>query len=174
MLKIRGGVLEDTFWSPWPWPRRSSPWPWPWPRSLKSSKIALSSARGQHYFLNSWNFLGKRQKPRRKFANTFFVFLTSSIGVAKGRMAGGPSPSQLKFQQWQKCYKKAYSSFSFSFFWAFFVYNSITNNNIEDQELRVPLNSIFTGQFKRITRRKQRVFVLKVAISGPNLAFLWT
>ena len=25
----------------------SSPWPWPWPRSLKSSKIALSSARGQ-------------------------------------------------------------------------------------------------------------------------------
>ena len=33
----RGGVLEDTFWSPWP-------------RSLKSSKIALSSARGQHYF----------------------------------------------------------------------------------------------------------------------------
>ena len=41
----RGGVLdivrglEDTF-----------PSPWPWPRSLKSSKIALSSARGQHYF----------------------------------------------------------------------------------------------------------------------------
>ena len=43
----RGGVLEDvlgledflknTFSSPWPW-------------SLKSSKIALSSARGQHYF----------------------------------------------------------------------------------------------------------------------------
>ena len=28
----------------------SSPWPWPWPRSLRSSKIALSSARGQHYF----------------------------------------------------------------------------------------------------------------------------
>ena len=25
----------------------SSPLPWPWPRSLKSSKIALSSARGQ-------------------------------------------------------------------------------------------------------------------------------
>ena len=26
--------------------------PWPWPRSLRSLKIALSSARGQHYFLN--------------------------------------------------------------------------------------------------------------------------
>ena len=24
--------------------------PWPWPRSLRSSKLALSSARGQHYF----------------------------------------------------------------------------------------------------------------------------
>ena len=51
----RGGVLEDTFWSPWPWPRRSSPWPWP--RGLKSSKIGLSSAWGQHYFLKCWNFV---------------------------------------------------------------------------------------------------------------------
>ena len=33
--------LEDTFSSPWPWPR-----------SLKSSKIAMSLARGQHYFLS--------------------------------------------------------------------------------------------------------------------------
>ena len=61
---IRGGVLEDIFWSPWPWPR-----------SLKSSKIALSLARGQHYFLNRWNFVGKRQKPCGKFAKTFFCFL---------------------------------------------------------------------------------------------------
>ena len=43
---IRGGVLEDTFRSPWP--RMSSPWP----RGLKSSKIGLSSARGQHCFLS--------------------------------------------------------------------------------------------------------------------------
>ena len=77
VFATRGGVLEDvlgledTFWSPWPWPR-----------SLKTSKIVLSSARGQHYFLNRWNFVGKRQKPRGKFANTFFVFLNSSIGVA--------------------------------------------------------------------------------------------
>ena len=52
--------------------------PWLWPRSLRSSKIAQSSARGQHYFLNRWNFVGKRQKPRRKFANTF---LFSAIGA---------------------------------------------------------------------------------------------
>ena len=53
VLTSRGGVLEDvlgfedvledTFSSPWP-------------RSLRSSKIVLSSARGQHYFLNHWNF----------------------------------------------------------------------------------------------------------------------
>ena len=58
-------VLKDTFWSFWPWSRRLSPWPWP--QSLKPSKIALSSARGQHYFLTSLkvcgvpkNFFGKR------------------------------------------------------------------------------------------------------------------
>ena len=38
--------LEDTFWSSWPWPQ-----------NLMSSKIALSSARGQHYFLNGKNFV---------------------------------------------------------------------------------------------------------------------
>ena len=43
-LSTIDGVLEDTFWSPWP--RRSSPWL----RSLKSSKIALSLVRGQHNF----------------------------------------------------------------------------------------------------------------------------
>ena len=67
--------LEDTFWSPWPWPRRSNFWPWP--RSLKSSEIALSSAREQHYFLNCWNFVEKRQKPCGKLAKTSFY---SAIG----------------------------------------------------------------------------------------------
>ena len=63
-------------------------------RSLKSSKIAPSSARRQHYFLNSSNFVGKRQKPRGNFANNFFVFLTWSIGVAKRRGEGGGSASR--------------------------------------------------------------------------------
>ena len=92
--------------------------PWPWPRSLRSSKIALSSARGQHYFLNRWNFVGKRPKPRGKFANTFFVFRNWSIGLAKR------ASSLLKFYQWQKCDRKAYCFFSFSFFLAFFAYTS--------------------------------------------------
>ena len=116
--------------------------PWPWPRSLRSSKIALSSARGQHYFLNSWNFVGKRQKPRGKFANTFFVFRNWSIGLAKRA-----SP-QLKFHQWQKCDKKAYCFFSFSFFLTFFAYTSS-----EQQYWRPgapdPLKSIFASKFKR-------------------------
>ena len=97
LLFTRSGVLEDvldledTFWCPWPWLR-----------SLKFSKIALFSARGQHYFLNSWNFVGKRLKPRGKLASTLLVFLTWSIGVAKG--GGGalglePSPAELKFHQ---------------------------------------------------------------------------
>ena len=63
-LFIRGGVLEDTFGSPWA--RRSSPWPWP--RSLKSSKIALSSDRGQHYFLNCLNFVNRL----KSFLENFF------------------------------------------------------------------------------------------------------
>ena len=95
-----------------------APSPWSWPRSLKSSEIALFSARGQHYFLNRWNFVGKRQKRRGKFENTFFVFLNWSIGSAKRA-----SPPQLIFHQWQKCDKKAYCFFSFSFFSAFFGYS---------------------------------------------------
>ena len=53
----RGGVLEDvlgledTFDVLGLGFEASSPRPWP--RSLKSSKIALSSARGQQYLLNS-------------------------------------------------------------------------------------------------------------------------
>ena len=118
-IDCRGGVLEDvlgledTFWSPWPWPRRSSPWP----RSLKSSKIALSSARGQHYFLNRWNFVGKCQKPRGKFANTFFVFLNWSISVAKGRGGGTREPAPPNWNSTnEKMCQKAYCFFSFNFF----------------------------------------------------------
>ena len=40
---IRGGDLKDVL---------DNKFCSPWPQSLKSSKIALFSARGQHYFLN--------------------------------------------------------------------------------------------------------------------------
>ena len=166
-------VLEDTFWSPWPWPwpRRSSPWPWP--RSFKSSKIALSSARGQQYFLNSWISLENARNFAENLRAPFgFSHLEHRRGQGEGNRGSVPSP--IEISPMTKCDKKAYSFFGFSFFFTFFACNSITNNNIEDQGLRVPLKSIFASQFKRITRRKRGVFVLKVAISGPHLAFLWT
>ena len=70
----RGGVLEDvlgledTFWTPWPWPRKSSPWPWP--RGLKSSKIALFSARSTALFFEVLKFC---RSPEKKFWKTFFT-----------------------------------------------------------------------------------------------------
>ena len=90
----------------------------PWPRSLRSSKIVLSSARGQHYF---WTveILLKTRETSRKICKYFFYFAQLEHRLSQV----GLSP-QLKFHQWQKCDKKAYCSFSFSFFLAFFVYTS--------------------------------------------------
>ena len=54
--------------------QRWSPRGRPWTRSLKSSKISLSSARGQHHFFNRQNFVGKQQKPRGKLCEDLFCF----------------------------------------------------------------------------------------------------
>ena len=96
----------------------SSRWPWPWPRSLRSSKIALSSARGQHYF---WTveILLKTPETSQKICKYLFYF-----AQLERRLSQAGLPPQLKFHQWQKCDKKAYCFFSFSFFLAFFVYTS--------------------------------------------------
>ena len=103
--------------------------PWPWPRSLKSSKICLSSVRGQHYFLNRWNFVGNaRSFAENLFSSIFFVFLNQSIGVAKGRAGGSvpgnpPLPSNWIFTN-DKNVPKSLLFLSFSFFLAIFVCNS--------------------------------------------------
>ena len=47
-------------------------------------------------------------------------------------------------------------------------------NNIDDHGPLAPLNSIFANQFKRLTQEKLRVLILKFAISGLYLTFLWT
>ena len=66
-------VLEDRFWSPWSWPQ-----------SLTYSKIALSSARGLHYyFLNRWNFVGKCQNLAENLRRTFFCFPQVEIAWKK-------------------------------------------------------------------------------------------
>ena len=84
MLSTRGGVLEDTFWSPWS--RMSSPWPW----SFQALKNALSSAkdspifrlikngpRSWPFFFFVWNFTVKlRFSARRPF---FFSFLKKRL-----------------------------------------------------------------------------------------------
>ena len=49
-----------------------------------------------------------------------------------------------------------------------------TNINIDDQVARAPSNQIFAIQFKCITRKKFKVFVLKVTTLGPHLIILWT
>ena len=43
---------------------------------------------------------------------------------------------------------------------------------MEDQGPRARLDSIFASQFKRIIRKKWRVFVLNLAILDPHIAFL--
>ena len=95
-----------------------------------------------------------------------------AIGVALEPKRGRP-PLQLKCRhQWEKCDKKAYCFFNFRYL-VFFL-GAIINNNIDDQGLRASLNLVFVNQFKCVTRKKLRAFVLKVVISGPHLAFLWT
>ena len=96
-------VLEDTFWSPWP--RRSSPWPWPWPRSFKSSKIALSSARGQHYFLNSWISLENARNFAENLRARFgFPHLEHRRGQGEGNRGSASSPIEISrmTKMWQK------------------------------------------------------------------------
>ena len=73
LLTTRDGVLEDvlgledTFWSPWPW-------------SLKSSKIAQSSARGQHYFWTVEISLENTRNLAENLQRSFFWF--SKVDIA--------------------------------------------------------------------------------------------
>ena len=80
------GVLDDTFSSPWPWPR-----------SLKSSKIALSSARGQHYFLTV-KICCKTPQASRKICDHLFCFSLFEHWRSQGRQ-GARAPLQSKFRQ---------------------------------------------------------------------------
>ena len=85
--------------------------PWPWPRSLRFLKIALSSTA---LFLNRWNFVGKRQKFRGKFVNTFFILRNWSIGLAK--QVSPPIEILPMTKMWQKSLLFLQFQFLFSVF----------------------------------------------------------
>ena len=67
-------------------------------------------------------------------------------------------------------------TYVFSVSFSIFAYNNIrvqqTNINFHNQVAWVPSNQILAIQCKCITREKFKVFVLKVATSGPHLLIL--
>ena len=133
--------------------QRWSPRGRPWPRGhiLKSlalaSKVKSLALASKPQVLENCPVLGSRTallleqlkfrwktpETSQKICEPLLCFPRLEHRRSLGEGDRGPPPPQLKFHQWQKCDKKAYSFFSFSFFLAFFAYNSITNNNIEDQ-----------------------------------------
>ena len=125
--------------------------PWPWPRSLRSSKTALSSARGQHYFMNRWNFVWKRQKPREKFASTFFVFRNWSVGLAK---RASPPPNRNFTNDKNVKKKPIVSSVSISFLRISLT--PVANNNIEDQGPYAEISLVARSRSSLTTSRTTR------------------
>ena len=73
-------------------------------------------------FFEPLKFCWKTPETSRKICKYLFCFPQ----LEHRRSQAGLSP-QLIFHWWQKCDKKAYCFFSFSFFLAFFADNSITN-----------------------------------------------
>ena len=96
-----------------------------------------------------------------------------AIGVARGSGYTAPIEMLSITKMWQKKPIVSLVSASFSIFRVQPIRLAFVNN-IDDQGPRVPFNSIFANQVKCITREKLSVFVLKFAISGPHVTFLWT
>ena len=65
-------IFENNFWSPWPRPR-----------SLKSSKIVLSSARGQLYFWTVEISLENARNLAENLQRPFFLVSSSRDGLKK-------------------------------------------------------------------------------------------
>ena len=126
--------------------QRWSPWRRPWPRGrpreyiLKSlaSKVQSLASKPQvlencpvlgsrtALFFDQLKFCWKTPETSRKICEYLFYFRLLEHRRSQGeglREPAPPPPPQLKFQQWQKCNKKVYCFFSFSFFLAFFAYN---------------------------------------------------
>ena len=99
----RGGVLDDTFWSPWLWPRRLNPWPW----SLQVLENALLSAEdikllkmihGHELFslyLGNWHFLARRP---------FFSFWRTPAPCVLGLEHSCPWPREVSPWPWSRIF----------------------------------------------------------------------
>ena len=120
----RGGVLqdvlglEDTFLSPWP-------------QSLKSSKIALSSARGQHYF---WTVEISLENARNLAKNLWTPFCFPHLEHKRRQGEGGRAPLLLgagslpiEISPKTKMSQKSLLFLQFQFLFRIFADNSITN-----------------------------------------------
>ena len=121
------------------WSPRERPWPRGRPRGhiLKSLTLAskpqvlglglealgprkLPSPRlEENTMFEPLKFCRKTPETSRKICKYLFYF-----AQLEHRLSQPGLPPQLKFYQWQKCDKKAYCFFSFSFFLAFFAYIS--------------------------------------------------
>ena len=92
------------------------------------------------------------------------------------RSQGGKSPLPIEMSPMIKIVTTKRYAFLVSVSFSIFAYNSKrvqqTNINIDDQVTWTPSNQTFDIQFKSITRTKLRVFVPKVAASGPHLIML--
>ena len=117
------------------WSSRGRPWPWGRPRGHILKSLA---SKPQVLGLEA---LGPRKLPCPRLEDSI-IFWTVKIllktpetsqkickylsyfAQLERRLSQAGLPPQLKFHQWQKCDKKAYCFFSFSFFLAFFVYTS--------------------------------------------------
>ena len=71
-------------------------------------------------FFEPLKFVGKRQKPRRKFANTFFVFLNWSIGVAKEGGTRKPAPLPIEISPITRMCQKSLLFLQFQFLFSIF------------------------------------------------------
>ena len=120
-------------------------------------------------FFESLKFCWKTPETSRKICEYLFCFPQLEHRRSQRGGSDGTQPS-IEILPMTKICQKSLLFLQFQF--SIFLLATVTNNNMEDQGPRAPFNSIFASQFKRITRRKWSVFVLKVAISDPHIAFL--
>ena len=141
--------MSNQRWSP-----RGRPWPRGRPRGhiLKSLALALASkvkslalalaskpqvlencpvlGSRTALFFEQMKFRWKAPETSRKICEHFFCFPHLEHRRSQGEDGRGSAPFPIEISPMTKCDKKSYSSFSFSFFLAFFVYDSITITTI--------------------------------------------